>query len=108
MTSTPSPAARNGRTQLGRFTVGNKFGTGDPHRSRVQRLRASMLSCVTEKDIKIVTLTLISMAQAGDLRAVKLLFDLIGRPEGDTPAAAPEINESNFQEVKNAWLARTN
>ena len=110
----PSPAETNGRGQLGRFGTGNKFGTGNPHASKIQKLRAAMLSAVAEKDVKAIVMKLIGLAQEGDLKAAKMILDLVGRPEGDTPAAATtpsaatEINNSNFQEIKNAWLAKLN
>ncbi len=108
MTSNPSPTATNGRCQLGRFAVGNSFSKGNPHGSKVQKLRAAMLEVVTEEDVKTIVLTLIGLAEGGDLKAAKMILDLIGRPDGDAPAAATDINESNFQEIKNALLARSN
>lgn len=104
----PSPTGINGRSSRGQFGPGNKFGVGNPHRSQVQKLRAAMLEVIETKDVKTIVLTLVTMAQEGDLKAAKMILDLIGRPEGDAPSDAPEINNSNFEEIKNAWLARTN
>ena len=105
---TPSPAASNGRSSRGTFETGNKFGTGDPNRSKVQKLRAAMLEVIETGDVKTIVLTLVTMAQEGDLKAAKMILDLIGRPEGDAPSDAPEITDTNFEEIKRELLARTN
>ena len=113
----PSPAETNGRGQLSRFGTGNKFGTGNPHASKIQKLRAAMLSAVAEKDVKAIVMKLIGLAQEGDLKAAKMILDLVGRPEGDTPADATtsptspdptEITQHNFERIKLELLARTN
>lgn len=110
----PSPAETNGRGQLGRFGTGNKFGTGNPHASKIQKLRAAMLSAVNEKDVKAVVLQVVKLAVGGDLKAAKMILDLVGLPEGDAPAAAPtspdptEITQHNFERIKLELLARTN
>ena len=110
----PSPAETNGRGQLGRFGTGNKFGTGNPHASKIQKLRAAMLSAVAEKDVKAIVMKLIGLAQEGDLKASKMVLDLVGRPDGDVTAAATvspapaEITQNNFERIKRELLARTN
>ena len=105
----PSPAGCNGRGQLGRFGTGNKFGTGNPNASKIQKLRAAMLSAVSETDVKAIIGKLVTMALGGDVKAAKMILELAIRLEGDTPTtAAPEITASNFLEIKNAWLAKLN
>lgn len=104
----PSPAGSNGRGELGRFATGNKFGTGNPNASKVQKLRAAVLRAISEEDVQGIILTMIDLAIGGDIAAAKLILSTIGpATEGDT-TAAPEINNSNFQEIKNAWLAKLN
>ena len=108
MTSNPSPTATNGRGQLGRFTIGNKFSLGNPHRSAVQKLRASMLSAITEEAIAAVVVTLLNLAIDGNVPAAKLIFDVVGKPECDTPATGLEITPENFERIKHELLARAN
>lgn len=110
----PSATETNGRGQLGRFATGNKFGTGNPNASKIQKLRAAMLSAVTEKDVKAIVAQVVKLAVGGDLKAAKMILDLVGRPEGDTPAdattspAPTEITLNNFERIKRELLARTN
>ena len=105
---TPSPTGLDGRSSRGTFATGNKFGTGNPNASKVQKLRAAMLEVIETKDVKVIVLTLVTLAQEGDLKAAKMILDLIGRPEGDAPSDTPEINDTNFEEIKRELLARTN
>ncbi len=58
----------------------NEFGVGNPHASRVQKLRGAMLAAITEADIEAIVAKLIDMSRDGSLPAMKLLFDLIGKP----------------------------
>ena len=102
----PIQTSENGRTPRGQFGIGNKAAVG--HSSRGKQLRAAMLSAVSEKDVKAVVSQVMKLAVGGDLKAAKMILDLVGRLEGDAPSATPEINEQNFQEVKNAWLAKCN
>ena len=108
MTSERSATATNGRGSLGRFAPGNKFAKGNPHASKVQKLRASMLSAITEDAVAAVVLSLLNLAIDGNVPAAKLLFDVVGKPECDTSASGLEITDTNFQEIKNAWLAKLN
>lgn len=106
----PSPTAAaaktNGRTELGRFATGNQFSTGNPHRSAVGKLRTAMLSAITPEAIEAVVLTLLNLAIDGNIPAAKLIFDIVGKPECETPATGLEITTENFSEIKNAWLAK--
>ncbi len=108
MFRSPSPAVENGRGQAGRFGIGNTFGRGNPHASKVQKLRTAMLAAVTEDDVSAIVRALVMLARNRDLKAAKLILDLIGcKPEGDTSPGL-EITATNFQEIKNELLARTN
>lgn len=106
--ATAAAAKTNGRGHLGRFATGNKFGTGNPHRSAVQKLRAAMLSAITEDAVAAVVLSLVNLAIDGNVPAAKVILDVVGKPEADTPATGLAITDTNFQEVKNALLARAN
>ena len=73
--STPSPNGSNGRTENGRFTVGNTGGPGNPHATKVGKLRSALLNAVTESDIQEIVTKLVALAKAGDLAATKILLD---------------------------------
>ncbi len=81
-------------TGNGRFQPGNQAAVG--HSSRSQKLRNAMLTCITELDVQAVTARLIDMARDGSLPAMKLLFDLIGKPTAATAAmpAEPAVDKS--------------
>ena len=70
-----------GRSPSGRFGPGNRYARGNPHARKVARLRSSLLSAVTPKDLKDVVAVLLSQAKAGDVPAIKeLLQRLLGPP----------------------------
>lgn len=104
----PSPAGSNGRGELGRFATGNKFGTGNPNASKVQKLRAAVLRAISEEDVQGIILTMIDLAIGGDIAAAKLILSTIGPPTESDTTTAPEINDTNFEEIKRDLLARTN
>jgi hypothetical protein len=106
---TPSPTNFNGRSPRGTFASGNKFGIGDPNRSKVQKLRVAMLEVIEPNEVKAIVLTLVGLAQTGDLKAAKRILDIVGRPE-DMAASATEIQitAQNFEEAKRELLAITN
>lgn len=60
-----------GRGANGRFTKGNKYGTG----RKVTALRRALLDAVIPEDIQAVVAALIEKAKEGDLHAISLLFD---------------------------------
>ena len=82
MDETPSPNGGNGkRDAQGRFTKGNAGGPGNPYGKRVARLRSMILEAVSDDDLRAVVAALLERARAGDLAAIKLLFDrVLGRP----------------------------
>ena len=74
----PSP---NGRDGKGRFTAGNAGGPGNPHAKRIGQLRSALLTAVTAKDISAIVRELVARAKAGDVRAIREVFDrTLGRP----------------------------
>lgn len=93
----PPPSADTGRTPRGTFATGNQFSTGNPHASKVQKLRTAMLQAITETDVQVIIAKLIDLARDGDLKAMALLFATIGKPSDDRPPAA--ITSSIRQEI---------
>ena len=106
MSHQPFETEENGRSQVGRFTLGNTFAKG--HSSRAKQLRAGMLSALEVEDVQAVILTVLAKALGGDLAACKLILSTIGPPSDDAPSTGIEINETNFERVKNELLARAN
>ena len=86
----------NGHDKKGRFLPGNPGGPGNPHVHKVAKLRAAMLSAVTEKDMRTITKKLVALATDGDLKAIELLLNRIcGKPEATTgPTVAIQNNVS--------------
>jgi hypothetical protein len=77
------PAAAGGRTADGRFAPGNKAAAGNPFHRRVAALRQTLVSCVSEKEMKALGRALFKLAKGGDAAAAKVLLAyLIGKPGG--------------------------
>lgn len=89
----PSPTETNGRSLTGQFGHGNSFATGNPHASRVQKLRTAMLSAITEDDIQEIVTKLIAMALNGDTKAAALLFSQLGKPVETTVVQAEPVDD---------------
>ena len=70
------------RDGLGRFAPGNRGGPGNPHASKVAKLRAALLEAVTLDDVRDVLAALVQEAREGNVSAMKLFFDrTLGQPE---------------------------
>jgi hypothetical protein len=96
MSATPSANGDNGeRDALGRFRPGNKGGPGNPVARKTAAIRKALFAAVRPADVKAVVRALISQAKAGDVPAIKELFDrLIGKSvvmvaEPDRPDESP-------------------
>jgi len=77
----PSTHGINGQDARGRFAPGNRLGKGNPLAGRAAKIRAVLLRKLTPKDAAAIADKLIADAKAGDLAAIKELFDrTIGRP----------------------------
>jgi hypothetical protein len=75
----------DGRDRNGRFAKGNAGGPGNPFARRVAHLRSVLMESVTDEDMRAVVRTLVTLAKAGDVAAIKLLFDrLLGRVAATT------------------------
>src|SRR5207249_3361405 len=69
------------RDANGRFVKGNPGGPGNPFARKVAALRKALINFVTVDDMKHVAFILKEKAMAGDLVAIKLLFEyVLGRP----------------------------
>ncbi len=77
----PLDPSADGRDTLGRVTVGNKNGRGNPHTQKVARLRSALLNAVSEEDIEAIIKKLVQDARAGDLYAAReVLVQVLGKP----------------------------
>jgi len=91
-TRAPSTNGDNGhgRDRRGRFVAGNPGGPGNPHARTVAACRRAFLEAVTPADIRKVARTLVRMAIAGDLGAIKELLDrTVGKPPRYSEELAP-------------------
>jgi len=78
--SGPPPAGKDSKT--GRFLAGNKLARGNPSPRKVSAFRASLFSCVTASDFRLIVNKLVEEAQKGEPWAVKLALSyLCGKGE---------------------------
>lgn len=74
----------DGKNQLGQFVKGNQLSRGSHNmkaQSKGKLLKAAMLNAVTAKDMVAIVKKLIKQAKAGDVPAIKELFDrCLGKP----------------------------
>lgn len=76
----PSTNGVYGRDANGRFTKSNPGGPGNPLAGRVAKLRAALLSAVTENDLRAIAKKLVAKAKTGSIPAIKELLDrTVGR-----------------------------
>lgn len=73
----PSTSDGDGRDSKGRFAKGNSAGKGNPHASRVAKLKTAYLEAVTAKDIRDVVLKLLELAKDGDVAAAREVCDRV-------------------------------
>jgi hypothetical protein len=81
--SEPSPPVStvNGRASNGRFSTGNTFAAGNPILRKIRALRAQLVQSIDRQAMQRIIRKLIEMAEAGDMEAIKVLFNYsIGRP----------------------------
>ncbi|MCR4575657.1 MAG: hypothetical protein K5787_18005 [Lentisphaeria bacterium] len=74
-TNPPPEDIQTGRTQTGRFAVGNKASVG--HGGRAKRNLFLFRSCFSDQDIEEIAAMLLEKAKQGDLIAIKLLLTYI-------------------------------
>lgn len=78
----------------GQFKKGNRAAVG--HSSKSQKLRAAILSTISQGDIRDITKKLIEAAKTGDQGAAKLLLGYIGR-DPESPVVAVQVNLSDAE-----------
>ena len=79
----PISNGSNGRNGNGTFSKGNQLSKGHKSSSNVHAmaLKKVLLETVTEKDMRAIVNKLVKLAMAGDIAAIKELFDrCLGRP----------------------------
>ncbi len=84
------------RDALGRFTKGNRGGPGNPHARQVGRLRAALLTAVTDEDVAAIVHRLVQLALEGNVQAAREVLDrCLGRPvEADLLERMEAIEEA--------------
>jgi hypothetical protein len=88
------PPPPGGRDARGRFTPGNKFGPGNPFARQTARLRQVLLEVVTEEELRQVAYSLLILAKAGNLAAIKLLLQyVVGKPAEAVDPDRLEVEE---------------
>ena len=96
----------NGRDTSGKFLPGNAGGPGNPYAQKVAKLRAVMLSAVTEKDMRAITKKLVKLASAGDLKAIELLLNRTLGKADSVPQVAIQNNVSASPEARRETAMR--
>ncbi len=109
MTEAPSTTAGNGdgRGPSGRFGAGNRFAVGNPHASRVAKLRTAALAAVTQRDLKAIVKKLVSLALEGDVAAAR---EVLSRTLGPADAFDVITRLENLEAVidRKSWEFREN
>src|SRR5205807_4370734 len=97
--SSAKPPAASGRDANGRFVKGNPGGPGNPFARKVAALRKALIGFVTVDDMKHVAFILKEKAMAGDLAAIKLLFQYcLGKPTETVDPDRLDIGEAKLQD----------
>lgn len=73
----PSTKDADGRDSKGRFIRGHAHAKGNPHASRIAKLKTAYLEAVTAADIRDVVLKLLELAKDGDVAAAREVCDRI-------------------------------
>lgn len=93
------PAPIEGRDGKGRFAPGNKASKGNPHAQRVHRLRSVLIRATTPARMAKVIDTLLSLAEAGDVQAAKLVLAYTLGPPPQQLAVTADVRSAPFAEV---------
>jgi hypothetical protein len=89
----PSAAAgeapNNDRDQHGRFSSGNRIGTGNPHARHCARMLAMFRNAITDEEMLQLCRVLFEKASKGDASALKMIWQYkVGKP---LPAPNPDL-----------------
>src|SRR6516162_3377806 len=91
------------RDARGRFSRGNKAGSGNPYARRVAMLRRAMLSIVKPNDLQTIIVKLILLACGGDVAAARLVLQYtLGKP---TESVDPDTLDLQEVELAKQRLA---
>lgn len=94
------------RTADGQFLVGNPGGPGDPLVARQGGLRRALAEAVSDADIKSIAQKLVTLAEAGDVRAADAIMNrLMGKPEQRITVTHEQRSEGEILERLGALLA---
>lgn len=94
------------RTKTGTFARGNAGGPGNPHAMATANLRAHLLNTVSLADWEDVTRTLVAMAKAGDIAAIRELLDRgLGKPHQTATIDTPDRPANQDAKIVLAYLA---
>ncbi len=78
--TTPPSAGSAGRVRSGRFSHGNRSGTGNPFAKRTADLHRALLDAVEPRMIEGMVKRMVRAALEGDVAAAKVIFDrVLGR-----------------------------
>jgi hypothetical protein len=98
--SAGSPSNHDAR---GRFTNGNKAGSGNPYARRVAMLRRAMLRVVQPNDLQAIIVKMILLAGEGDVAAARLVLQYtLGKP---TESVDPDTLDLQEVELAKQRLA---
>ncbi|MBY0524261.1 MAG: hypothetical protein K2R98_12725 [Gemmataceae bacterium] len=90
-----------GRDARGRFTRGNRGGTGNPFARQVASLRAALVDAVNEQDISDIAASLLRAARDGNVAAAKLLLAYcVGKPAEMPDPDRLDVDEWNLVKEK--------
>ncbi len=80
-------ASQDGRNEQGKFTRGNRFGTG----RKVSELRRAFFTVLSEADARALAKTVRDKALAGDVQALKIILPYVAGMPLDSEQIRTEI-----------------
>ena len=101
----PQSADVTGRAPNGKFTKGNRCGTGNPLNKRAAQLRSAMLRTVKPSDLADIIKKLIELAKDGDIAAAKLVLErTLGKQSmvDSVPVDVPQDQQSEGERRQKA------
>ena len=111
--SKPSPNGDNGRDPLGRFTLGNPGGPGNPNARAVARLRQALIKCLTDEKTEAIVAKLIEQAVKGEHWAIHEVFDRVcGKAKAETDLninrglSIAELSEEEIERLAAGFAAK--
>ena len=90
----------DGRDESGRFAKGNPGGPGNPYARRVAEIRSTLLSAVSDEDLRQIALSLVEKAKGGDVMAAREILDRMMGKAKTTLAVESEAAEYTPEEIR--------